>query len=105
MTPLDQCSSITELLFPVISHASVISSCSTTDHVIVALSLRSCLRRMDLRGGPADFDEAEYSEAGAVLVAVSGQLAGSCRMGWRLPWGVRVRVCESLLTGVNVQQV
>ena len=55
---------------------------------------------MDLRGGPEDFDEAEYSEAGAVLVAAAGKLVGSCRMGWRLPWGVRVRVCESLLAGM-----
>ena len=54
---------------------------------------------MDVGGGPSDLDEGEYSEAGAALSEAAAKLAGSCRMGWRLPWGVRVRVCESLLTG------
>ena len=60
--------------------------------------LRSCLRRMDVRH-PDDLDEAEYSEAVQALAATAAKLAGSCRMGWRLPWGVRVRVCEAMLAG------
>ena len=53
---------------------------------------------MDVRH-PDDLDEAEYSEAVQALVATAGKLAGSCRMGWRLPWGVRVRVCETMMAG------
>ena len=54
---------------------------------------------MDVRGGPEDLDEGDYIEAGAALVEAAAKLAGSCRMGWRLPWGVRVRVCETLVAG------
>ena len=46
-----------------------------------------------------DLDEVEYGEAVQALVATAGKLAGSCRMGWRLPWGVRVLVCEAMLAG------
>ena len=45
-------------------------------------------------------DEAEYSEAvQALVVATMWKLAGCRRMGWHLPWGVTVRVCEPMLAG------
>jgi hypothetical protein len=67
----------------------------------VTCRLKSSLRRLAL-SGPDDFDEREYQEAGQALTAAAGQLAGSCRMGWQLPWALRVGVCDALLSGSNV---
>ncbi|KAG1673640.1 hypothetical protein FOA52_013304 [Chlamydomonas sp. UWO 241] len=59
--------------------------------------LRACVRRMAV-SRPVDLDEQEFGEAGEALGRVCAQLAAGVRSGWALPWGVRVRVAEALLT-------
>ena len=53
---------------------------------------------MDVRTAE-ELEEDEYAEAAGALSDAARRLTGSCRTGWRYPWGLRVRVGEVLLKG------
>ena len=61
--------------------------------------LKSSLRRLSLPDGPDDFDIEEHQLATHALWASARALSSRTRMGWTLPWGLRVKICEVLQQG------
>jgi hypothetical protein len=64
----------------------------------ILAKMRAALRRISL-DSPDDYDAEDHYEAGQCLWFMTRSLSTKTRMGWKLPWCIRVQICEVMQQG------